>query len=81
MSHHTGYKKALEQLRCEINVLSTLSHPNVVKYYGSSNANDQFCLFLEYVGGQTLQELICQSKGLDIQVAKLYTRQLLEGLN
>lgn len=35
----------------EIEVLSQLQHPNIVKYLGTNRSKNSFNIFLEYVAG------------------------------
>lgn len=55
-------KDAIAKLRKEIEVLKKLNHENVVKYIGSEVVGIQFCIYLEYLSGGTLQTNYQDSK-------------------
>ena len=43
------------KLRKEIEVYKKLSHENIVKFFGSEVMGTQFCIYLEYMAGGTIQ--------------------------
>ncbi|CAF3198590.1 unnamed protein product [Rotaria sp. Silwood2] len=71
-------------LENEIKILSTLSHRNIVTYYGSaidrSKKQPVFQIIMEYVDGGSLSQHLSKFGPFQEQVIKNYTRQLLEGL-
>ncbi|CAF3618392.1 unnamed protein product [Rotaria sp. Silwood1] len=71
-------------LENEIKILSTLSHKNIVTYYGSaidrSKKQPFFQIIMEYVDGGSLSQHLSKFGPFQEQVIKNYTRQLLEGL-
>lgn len=48
-------KEAIVKLRKEIEVYKKLVHENIVKYIGSDVVTTQFCIYLEYMSGGTIQ--------------------------
>ncbi|CAF2127693.1 unnamed protein product [Rotaria magnacalcarata] len=71
-------------LENEIKILSTLSHKNIVTYYGSaidrSKKQPAFQIIMEYVDGGSLSQHLSKFGQFQEPVIKNYTRQLLEGL-
>ena len=63
----------------EIDLLRTLNHKNIVKYLGSYKDQDCINIFLEFVSGGTL-ERIYKTYPMNENLLRLYTKQILEGL-
>eukprot|EP00056_Hartaetosiga_gracilis_P002324 m.52649 g.52649 ORF g.52649 m.52649 type:complete len:172 (+) comp11005_c2_seq5:106-621(+) len=74
--------EAASEFEREIDVLNSLSHPRIVKYYGVTRSAEYMCIFMEFVPGRSiakrLQEYGC---GCTPDVTAKYTRQILEGLS
>ncbi|CAF1245691.1 unnamed protein product [Adineta steineri] len=71
-------------LENEIKILSTLSHRNIVTYYGSAidrtKKQPVFQIIMEYVDGGSLSQHLAKFGQFQEPVIRNYTRQLLEGL-
>ena len=50
-------KKQVIALEHEIELLKTLQHRNIVKYLGTANTKQSINIFLEFVGGGSLQQI------------------------
>lgn len=72
--------RELSNLENEINLLKTLEHPNIVRYFGTEVNAQYLTIFLEYVPGGSVKALIEKFGALEEPVARSYTRQLLLGL-
>lgn len=70
----------VKQLEVEVNILSRLSHPNIVQYLGSEVVLDSHCTYLEYLSGGSLAHLISRFGPLPERVVKIYLRQVVKGL-
>ncbi|KAE8691207.1 Mitogen-activated protein kinase kinase kinase YODA [Hibiscus syriacus] len=73
-------KESLKQLNQEINLLSQLSHPNIVRYYGSEPGEEALSVYLEYVSGSSIHKLLQVYGAFKEPVIQNYTRQILFGL-
>ncbi|KAJ9541734.1 hypothetical protein OSB04_028240 [Centaurea solstitialis] len=73
-------KECLKQLNQEITLLSQLSHPNIVQYYGSELAEESLSVYLEYVSGGSIHKLLQEYGAFREPVIQNYTRQVLCGL-
>ncbi|XP_024973179.1 mitogen-activated protein kinase kinase kinase 3 isoform X1 [Cynara cardunculus var. scolymus] len=73
-------KECLKQLNQEITLLSQLSHPNIVQYYGSELAEESLSVYLEYVSGGSIHKLLQEYGPFREPVIQNYTRQVLCGL-
>ncbi|KAK1586669.1 hypothetical protein Q3G72_004882 [Acer saccharum] len=73
-------KECLKQLNQEINLLSQLQHPNIVRYYGSEMAEETLSVYLEYVSGGSIHKLLQEYGPFREPVIQTYTRQILLGL-
>jgi len=63
------YPMALREINREYDVLVRLSHPNVVKIYGTGQFPSQKFIVLEYLSGGTLQQLLyplCKPRPISI---------------
>ena len=68
--------KALER---EIELLKTLSHKNIVKYLGMAQTKASINIFLEYVGGGSLNQ-IQRKYQMDEMLIRKYTEHILNGI-
>jgi len=61
----------------EKNILSTLSHPGIIRLYASFYTESSFCLLLEFLPGGDLYNSIKKHKRLDPGYVRHYTVQLI----
>ncbi|KAH9623683.1 hypothetical protein KSS87_017710 [Heliosperma pusillum] len=80
VSDDQNSRESLKQLNQEINLLSQLSHPNIVKYHGSELGGDTLSVYLEYVSGGSIHKLLQEYGSFKEPVIQNYTRQILSGL-
>lgn len=74
-------KECLKQLNQEIILLSKLSHPNIVQYYGSDLGEETLSVYLEYVSGGSIHKLLQEYGAFKEPVIQNYTRQIVSGLS
>jgi serine/threonine protein kinase len=71
----------LSKLQKEIRLLSHLDHPNIVHYLGCQTDDGGLLnVFLEYCPGGSLKSLISKFGTLDDLLIKVYTKQIVKGL-
>ncbi|CAL4981379.1 unnamed protein product [Urochloa decumbens] len=80
ISDDSNSKECLRQLNQEIVLLSQLSHPNIVQYYGSDLSNETLSVYLEYVSGGSIHKLLQEYGPFGETVLRNYTAQILSGL-
>ncbi|KAJ7945244.1 Mitogen-activated protein kinase kinase kinase [Quillaja saponaria] len=73
-------KESLKQLNQEIYLLSQLSHPNIVQYYGSELGEETLSVYLEFVSGGSIHKLLQEYGPFSEPVIQNYTRQIISGL-
>lgn len=73
-------KKDLMLLEHEISMMRGLNHKNIVRYLGTDRTDDSLSIFMEYVPGGSIRSLLERFGALKESVVKMYTRQLLLGL-
>ena len=66
----------------EIECFSTLSHPNIVQYYGCGRDVNQIAIFMEYLPGGSMAQYVKQSGGFleELEVQR-FAVQILSGLD
>ena len=66
----------------EINVLSNISHPNIVKYYKYYEESNKIYIIMEYLEGGTLKEFINNEKNkINEDICRIIIKQILNALN
>ncbi|GAA0158717.1 non-receptor serine/threonine protein kinase [Lithospermum erythrorhizon] len=73
----------LERLYCEIHLLKTLEHKNIMKFYTSwvDTANRNINFVTEMFTSGTLRQYRLKHKRVNIRAVKQWCRQILEGLH
>lgn len=70
-----------EKLLNEINICSTLRHPNIVSYLGCAQSEGYLCILLEYVPGGSMASVLCSFGTLTSNLLRQATQDTLEGLH
>ena len=70
----------VDKLQQEVRILKDLSHPNIVQYLGSEIVDNIYCIYLEFLPGGTIHNLVNTLGPLPESRVKMYTKQLLAGL-
>lgn len=68
-------------LKHEIELLQGLHHPNIVQYLGTSADDHNLNIFLEYVPGGSIAEMLKQYNTFQEPLIKNFVRQILTGLS
>ncbi|KAI9888939.1 MAG: ATP binding [Vezdaea aestivalis] len=71
----------VDALRREIGLLRSFQHPNIVRYLGSSSDDDYLNIFLEYVPGGSVAQMLNSYGPLHEPLIRNFVRQILHGLN
>ncbi|KAL0212060.1 hypothetical protein RCL1_005686 [Eukaryota sp. TZLM3-RCL] len=70
------YKKLIS----EILLMRDLSHQNIVRYFGSASIDSNLLIFMEYISGGSLAQMIKSFGKFPLNLVQLYTRQILTGV-
>lgn len=73
-------ERAIARFHREIQAAAALDHPNIVAAYDAESVEETHFLVMEYVPGQTLEDLVEGEKTLPIATACEYIRQAALGL-
>lgn len=71
---------AMKDIRCEIDVLKSLEHINIVRYLGAERDEKKLHIFQEWVPGGSVTDLINKFGAFPISVVQSYLSQILTGL-
>eukprot|EP01062_Namystynia_karyoxenos_P037519 TRINITY_DN27315_c0_g1_i2.p1 TRINITY_DN27315_c0_g1~~TRINITY_DN27315_c0_g1_i2.p1 ORF type:complete len:905 (+),score=136.75 TRINITY_DN27315_c0_g1_i2:160-2874(+) len=76
----------MHELQQEVNLMKSLEHPNIVQYYFSQAERTQYDavevhIFMEYVSGGSLLQLLRQFGKLPAKVVAEYLKQILQGMH
>jgi len=74
-------RESIEQLEQEVELLSRLQHPNIVRYIGIVRESAALYICLEYVPGGSIASLLGRFGRFEESVICVYTRQILIGLD
>ncbi|CAL5415867.1 unnamed protein product [Camellia sinensis] len=70
----------IRELEEEVNLLENLSHPNIVRYLGTTREDASLNILLEIVPGGSISSLLGKSGSFPESVIRMYTKQLLLGV-
>jgi len=74
--------EVLERLYCEVHLLKTLNHKNIIKYYNSwvDTKNNNINIITEIFASGTLRQYRRRHKHVNIRAIKNWSRHILQGL-
>lgn len=72
--------KEVRALENEIQLLRNFQHERIVSYFGCQQGKTSLSIFMEYLSGGSLKDLLNKYGALTEGVCRKYTRQVLEGL-
>lgn len=70
-----------ETLENEIRICKGLNHPRIVRYLGDDFIDGSFYIYLEYMAGGSMVDVLKQFGAFEESLMAVYTRELLEGLD
>ena len=70
--------KAMDQ---EIHIFSMISHPNLVRYYGMEKTETDVFIFLEYVSGGSISQMLRKFGAFSETMVGNFTAQIVDGLD
>ena len=78
--HLTRDAKFRQKFAAESRLLARLTHPNIVKVYDAGYTNGHYWIAMEWLGGQTIYELLEQDRKLDPSLAINLATQVADAL-
>ena len=79
--HLTKDKDNVERFQREAKAAASLNHPNIVTIHDVIEEDDQICIVMEYVQGQSLRDIINTSSQFPIPNSTEIIIQIAEGLS
>ncbi|XP_043930876.1 mitogen-activated protein kinase kinase kinase 19 [Protopterus annectens] len=80
MSDQATAEKEYKKLQEEVDLLKTLKHENIVHFLGTSLESNIISIFMEYIPGGSIANLINRFGPLKEKVFCEYTKQILKGV-
>ena len=77
--HFADDPDSLSRFRREAQVLAALNHPNIAQIYGLEDSGNTYCIIMELVDGETLQERLARGP-MTVEDALPIARQIAEAL-
>lgn len=74
-------KDLLERFKSEARILSRLNHPNIASLYNFFSYENTYCMVMEYVEGEPLDDLLKKHHAFPAGFAAQLINQALEGLS
>ncbi|XP_073230003.1 uncharacterized protein [Porites lutea] len=74
-------QKAVESMEIEVTALTSLKHEHIVEFFFVERIHNTVLLFLEYMEGGTLQDLVRNNGPLQEPLVVKFTRQLLSAVD
>jgi len=72
--------KEIRALKTEIDILQSLDHERIVKYYGCCEDTYHLSIFMEFMPGGSVKDELRSYGAITETVTRKYTHQILEGL-
>lgn len=72
--------KLLKALENEISIIKELRHPRIVSFFGCDRMEGKLYVYLEYMAGGSLAQVLDHFGALDESLAASYTHNIVEGL-
>ncbi|XP_064634506.1 uncharacterized protein LOC135492185 [Lineus longissimus] len=73
-------EREYEKIQEEVDMLKVLRHKNIVGFYGTSLEDHTVQIFMEYVPGGSIANLLARFGAFEEAVFSIYTKQVLEGV-
>jgi len=73
--------KFRQSLQNEIDLYKDLQHPNIVSYLGNDFINGRLYIYLEYMSGGSISQVLSQFGPIDESLMAQYLKGLLQGLD
>jgi len=73
--------KFRQSLQNEIDLYKDLQHPNIVSYLGNDFINGRLYIYLEYMSGGSISQVLSQFGPIDESLMARYLKGLLQGLD
>ncbi|XP_033126328.1 mitogen-activated protein kinase kinase kinase 2-like isoform X2 [Anneissia japonica] len=79
--NHDEARKEVGALKYEIELLRNINHERIVQYFGCHEDSNTLSIFMEFMPGGSLKDVIKSYGALTEPVTRKYTRQILEGVS
>jgi mitogen-activated protein kinase kinase kinase len=73
-------RKLLRKAELEIDILKRLEHPNIIRFIGYEQSQQNMSMFLEYVAGGSVAHLLRNNKKIGEDLVGHFSKNILSGL-
>ena len=76
-----GSGQEIESFRREIEMMESLQHNNIVRYFGTDRTDKNLFILLEFVPGGSIEQMLSQFGAFSEEMVRRFTHHILSGVS